>query len=222
MRVKTPNDLRRFAAPAAALLALAACSGQEEMSAPEENTVSAEPLTDPAVEQTPATSIIRPEVVPDPVVDLPAEPLDLTIRFTEGAALDEAAERQLADVLKSEALAEGWPVVLRGHSDSAGTDAANLRASRRRAEAVAAWLTERGIAQERISIIPFGEQNPIAPNARPDGSPDEQGRARNRRVELVISAEGQLLEDDEDGASSTGQDTAATQADQGLTRADMP
>src|SRR5690606_30153070 len=83
-------------------------------------------------------------------------------------------------------LAEGWPVVLRGHTDSVGHDEANLRASRRRAEAVANWLVEHGVSEERIEIIALGEQRPIAPNALPDGSPDEEGRAKNRRVTVHI------------------------------------
>ena len=36
-------------------------------------------------------------------------------------------------------------------------------------------------------MIAVGEQNPIAPNALPDGEPNEPGRARNRRVELEIA-----------------------------------
>ena len=210
----------------AAVLALAACRGpEEEQPAPEESATSAEPLGDPAAVEEPVTSIIRPDVAPDPIVDLPPEPLTLTIAFPEGSALDEAAERQLAGVVESEALAEGWPIVLRGHSDSDGTDAANLRVSRRRAEAVAAWLTERGVAKDRIRIVAFGEQNPLAPNANPDGTPSEQGRARNRRVEVIVSPDGRTkteAEPDTAAEGAAGQDTAAENAIEGLSGTDTP
>src|SRR5690606_40300595 len=99
----------------------------------------------------------------------------------------EAAEAVLGKVLESRQLAEGWPIVLRGHTDSAGHDEANLRVSRRRAEAVAEWLTERGVDPGRIEVVALGEQRPVAPNARLDGTPDEEGRARNRRVTVSIA-----------------------------------
>jgi len=178
-----------FSLVGAAALALAACERTGDPAPDEEEPVtSAEPLSDPATPEgeEPVASIIRSDVAADPVVDLPPEPLEMTIAFPEGAELTETARRRLADVLESEALAEGWPIVLRGHSDAAGSDEVNLRASRRRAEAVARWLVERGVDEERIRVIAFGEQNPVAPNADPQGEPDEAGRAQNRRVELAI------------------------------------
>ena len=63
------------------------------------------------------------------------------------------------------------------------------RASRARAEAVRDWLVDSGVDEARISLIAFGEQNPVAPNARPDGSPDPVGRAANRRVEIEVRSE---------------------------------
>ena len=69
-------------------------------------------------------------------------------------------------------MAEGGEIILRGHSDSGGSDDGNLRASQARAEAVRDWLVDNGIDSERITVIAFGEQNPAAPNALPDGSPN--------------------------------------------------
>jgi OOP family OmpA-OmpF porin len=70
-------------------------------------------------------------------------------------------------------------------------------ASLARAEAVRDWLVENGVAEDRIRTIAFGEQNPIAPNARPDGTPDEDGRAANRRVEIeVLTREPPTIEDE--------------------------
>jgi OOP family OmpA-OmpF porin len=83
-------------------------------------------------------------------------------------------------------VAAGGPIILRGHSDAGGNDAVNMRVSVERAEAVRDWLIEMGVAEDRIEVIGFGEQNPIAPNALPDGSPNEEGRALNRRVDVSV------------------------------------
>jgi len=96
-------------------------------------------------------------------------------------------------VLDTPQMAAGGEIVLRGHTDSAEHDEANLRASRRRAEAVRDWLVERGVSAQRIRVIALGEQNPIEPNALPDGTPNDAGRAANRRVELSIGVPAETL-----------------------------
>jgi outer membrane protein OmpA-like peptidoglycan-associated protein len=68
-----------------------------------------------------------------------------------------------------------------GHTDSTGSDAYNDDLSKRRADAVAGYLTLRGVSRARIETIGYGERYPIADNAT------ETGRARNRRVELRIT-----------------------------------
>lgn len=136
-------------------------------------------------------SIFRPEFQVEPVAGAqPAAPapLDATVRFEDGVELGEQARADLATIAQSPQAAMDWPIVLRGHSDSGGNDAANLKASILRAEAVRDFLIESGIDPKRISVIGFGEQNPVAPNALPDGSPDERGRAANRRVDIHIGA----------------------------------
>jgi outer membrane protein OmpA-like peptidoglycan-associated protein len=62
----------------------------------------------------------------------------------------------------------------------------NQGLSQRRASAVAAELVTAGVAQKFLTAKGFGSRFPIAPNARSDGSDDPQGRARNRRVEIVV------------------------------------
>lgn len=168
-----------------ALAALPACEPRDEERRQPQPTATESPA--PAISASPSASIIRPDITPSPI-DVPPPPLEQTIGFPDGGAtLDPAAERALAALLESKQLAEDWPIVLGGHSDSAGSDAANLAASRKRAEAVARWLREHGVAGGRIAIVAFGEQNPVAANANPDGTPNEAGRARNRRVEIRIA-----------------------------------
>ena len=73
-----------------------------------------------------------------------------------------------------------WRVSINGHTDSQADDAYNLALSRSRAEAVKAALTDRyGIAATRLETAGYGETRPVADNAK------LEGRARNRRVELV-------------------------------------
>ena len=68
-----------------------------------------------------------------------------------------------------------------GHTDSVGSDAYNLELSRRRADSVANYLISRGVAAARVERIGYGEQYPVADNTT------EDGRARNRRVEIRIT-----------------------------------
>jgi len=68
---------------------------------------------------------------------------------------------------------------IEGHTDSTNTDAYNLDLSRRRAQAVAEWLSKNGVAASRLSAHGYGSSHPVADNATP------QGRALNRRVEIV-------------------------------------
>ncbi|MGX7893915.1 OmpA family protein [Tsuneonella sp. HG222] len=150
-------------------------------------------------------SIIRPDVTPSPVLDVAPDPLTATIGFPDGGYdLDPAAQKLLHSVLVSDQVERGWPIVLRGHTDSAGNDQGNLFASRKRAEAVAGWFEEQGIAAQRIEVVPMGEQNPVTPNARLDGTPNESGRAKNRRVDVWIAPPGKAPTETADAAASGG------------------
>jgi outer membrane protein OmpA-like peptidoglycan-associated protein len=66
-----------------------------------------------------------------------------------------------------------------GHTDTKGVPSANQALSEKRAQAVVAWLTAHGIAAARLSAKGFGQDKPVADNST------EDGRAKNRRVELV-------------------------------------
>lgn len=199
--------IARLAIAATLLTSLAACElrndGNEEPAATETPAVDETALPEVNASQSPVASIIRDDARSEELHP-PVQALELTIPFGDsGNDIGPEALTILREVLDSDALGEGWPVTLRGHTDSSGNDSANLRASRARAEAVAAWLVERGVDDERIEVIAFGEQNPIAPNANPDGTPNEEGRTTNRRVDIEIAPETPVTpptaaEDDED------------------------
>ncbi len=166
-------------------LALGACDRQADP------VPTPSPTPDPtAADEGAKRSIFRPEFQVEPIeAAAPVlAPLETRIYFPEGTALTEDATAELATVIASPQVRRGGAITLGGHSDSGGTDQANLRASRARAEAVRDWLVDNGIDEERIELVAFGEQNPIAPNALPDGTPNEEGRATNRRVEITVAS----------------------------------
>ncbi len=75
----------------------------------------------------------------------------------------------------------GVRVQIQGHTDAIGTDAYNQGLSERRAGAVQGYFVNKGISSRRLTTRGFGESQPIATNST------SEGRAQNRRVELVPS-----------------------------------
>ena len=104
----------------------------------------------------------------------------LYINFDTGKAVIRPDSRQIidqiAEMLKEESTLN---ITVEGHTDSTGDPAGNLRLSEMRAASVVAALVERGIDASRLSAVGFGRTKPIANNST------EDGRAKNRRVELV-------------------------------------
>jgi outer membrane protein OmpA-like peptidoglycan-associated protein len=72
-------------------------------------------------------------------------------------------------------------VEIQGHTDDSGTPEHNRSLSEARANAVLAWLVAHGIDASRLSARGYGQERPISPNVSP------QSRARNRRVQFIIS-----------------------------------
>lgn len=82
------------------------------------------------------------------------------------------------------ALAQSYPTAklsVHGYTDNTGSDAYNLMLSEQRAVAVKTFLIEKGVEPSRVASRGHGESDPIAPNTT------AQGRAQNRRVELLVS-----------------------------------
>ena len=71
-------------------------------------------------------------------------------------------------------------VQIGGHTDSVGDATYNQALSERRAQAVKAVLSSRGVQEKQILVVGYGETKPVADNAT------AEGRAKNRRVELHI------------------------------------
>lgn len=98
----------------------------------------------------------------------------------DSAELTPAAHEQLMALMDKLKNADVLSIKVLGHTDSQGSDAYNQGLSERRASSVAAFLLNQGLAPDKLTSQGMGESQPVADNA------SEEGRAKNRRVELVI------------------------------------
>lgn len=103
-----------------------------------------------------------------------------SVLFRSGSAdLLPVAQRRLDEV--AEALKKTQsPLVIEGHTDSQGPEEVNEELSQLRAESVRDYLAEKGVDSARVRTTGMGESRPVASNKNPEG------RANNRRVEIVI------------------------------------
>jgi outer membrane protein OmpA-like peptidoglycan-associated protein len=118
-------------------------------------------------------------------------PSDVLFEFAK-ADLTPAAQQAIAAVDDQIGSGGSGTVTVEGHTDAIGSDADNQALSERRAAAVRTALeAELGSGYE-YSAVGFGETKPVAPNTKPDGSDDPDGRALNRRVEIRTGADEQV------------------------------
>ncbi len=95
------------------------------------------------------------------------------------ATLKPESDKQLQHVVALLLADTGLKLEVQGHTDDQGSPEYNIDLSQRRAETVQQYLQLFGVAQERLQPKGYGEDQPVAPNTT------EEGRAKNRRVELV-------------------------------------
>jgi OmpA-OmpF porin, OOP family len=93
--------------------------------------------------------------------------------------VSDALLRQVAEFLTKDKTPK---IEVQGHTDNVGGDTYNQTLSEARAGSVVAWLTNHGVAAERLSAREYGKTKPVA-----DNNTDE-GRAKNRRVEIADPA----------------------------------
>ncbi len=96
-----------------------------------------------------------------------------------------AVLRDLATLLLDD-LHAGRRIIVEGHADAIGDTDYNRELSSRRAEAVIVELVAAGVPRARLAKRALGEANPVAPNTHADGRDNPEGRAKNRRVALLI------------------------------------
>ena len=136
------------------------------------------------------------EEIPGAEVERVGEGINVTFDETSGVFFDtekyninsrsaESLDR-LANIFKE------YPnsnILIEGHTDSTGADAYNLTLSKNRAQAVTDYLRNKGISSGRMNTKWYGENQPKYDNST------VEGRAKNRRVELAIVANEQLIEE---------------------------
>lgn len=107
---------------------------------------------------------------------------DDSVKFpVDENALSPEAEQRLSELVQR-LRAENRNVYLeiQGHTDSTGSAEYNQRLGEARAEAVRRFLSDGGVALNRMATISYGEDAPVAPNDT------EEGRAQNRRVAIIV------------------------------------
>ena len=120
-----------------------------------------------------------PAPMPAPVVQQVARTYLVFFDWNR-ADLTDRARQILADAAAARTSVRSTRIEVSGHADRSGSDVYNQALSMRRAEAVAAELTRRGVPRSEMVIQAFGESRPLVPTA--DGVREPQ----NRRVEIVL------------------------------------
>lgn len=125
---------------------------------------------------------------PAPVVVSPPPPERITIATEvlfafDSDTLQASAPAELDRVIEKLAARPTARLSIEGHTDDVGETDYNLALSERRAQAVKAYLVQKGILASRIDARGLGESRPIVPND------SDEGRRKNRRVELVLASD---------------------------------
>ena len=108
--------------------------------------------------------------------------------FNSSNLSDESKETlgKFADTMKDMTETD---ITIYGHTDNVGTEEANLKVSTKRADAVAAYLKKCGMSKDRIITQGMSFNMPVASNDT------EEGRAQNRRVEIYITANENMIKE---------------------------
>ena len=116
------------------------------------------------------------------------------ILFATGSSqLSQSSRNSLTDFAKSLADNPHTDVTIYGHTDNTGSRSVNEKLSADRANAVANFLSGQGIASNRFTIKGLAYDSPVADNST------SEGRAKNRRVEVFISANSEMIRQAEAG-----------------------
>jgi len=105
---------------------------------------------------------------------------------SDSATLQSAAQTNLTNLAEVLNKYDDTLILLEGHTDSSGSEEYNLTLSRSRAQSVANYLSGLSVDATRMTIMGYGEIQPVADNDT------VEGRQANRRVELAIMANDKL------------------------------
>lgn len=113
---------------------------------------------------------------------------DAVLFKTNSYALSAQADAMLSRVAYNLKQYPNTDVTVVGFTDNTGSAEYNQKLSLERAQSVVEYLESQGIAESRLKAVGDGENDPIAPNTT------VEGRAQNRRVEMYITADKQMIE----------------------------
>lgn len=112
---------------------------------------------------------------------------------TNQTSLNASAQESLTKFAHSLKNTPDTDVTIYGHTDNTGTREVNVRISRERANSVAGFLVGQGVNNARIKTEGMAYDQPVADNST------AEGRAQNRRVEIYITANAEMIEKAEAG-----------------------
>lgn len=112
---------------------------------------------------------------------------------TNGTTLSNASMESLSKFATEMNDLPDTDIQIYGHTDNTGTAAVNERISTQRAQAVETYLVTKGIAKSRMESLGMSYNMPVADNAT------AEGRAQNRRVEIYITANENMIKEAEAG-----------------------
>jgi len=182
--------------------ALEVCAASAKAAVPAVIAKAPEPAPAPAppVQPVAPVAVVAPVRPPEPlpviaapvvtrteVLIILSERVFFPFGRAEVTAAGQARMREVAEMLNAPAV-RNRRIFVDGYTDDVGDSQLNQSLSERRAEAVRHALTANGIDAARLTVRAFGENRPVQPNRRPDGTDDPEARAQNRRVELVLEA----------------------------------
>jgi outer membrane protein OmpA-like peptidoglycan-associated protein len=137
------------------------------------------------------TVTVPPPPPPPPPAARVIDRLTIHVNFDfDKSNIRKADEAELKKAIDFVRKYPGAKVELEGHTDCKGTEEYNQKLSERRAEATRQYLIKEGaVDKEMISATGYGELRPVAPNKTKEGKDNPEGRAENRRVEVLIISE---------------------------------
>lgn len=110
-----------------------------------------------------------------------------SIEFQTGsAAFKPEALKALQEISNGALVAEELAIEVHGYTDNTGNPQSNQELSKRRATAVRDWLMKQSSTNfpaTRFTVVPHGQEKPVATNG------NEEGRSKNRRVEIVLGTQ---------------------------------
>ncbi len=77
-------------------------------------------------------------------------------------------------------------IAVEGNTDSVGAADYNMALGQSRARSVMNFFVQSGLPGRIFTVASYGATRPVAPNTNPDGSDNPEGRARNRRVDIIL------------------------------------